>query len=232
MNYQGLTLAECWRFGGNLLGFAFAIVFKLRAKPGNHVWLPPQEAEQACTREELSPAAQQRLDPLVAQLADLGYRAGHFKRMVKCLDRTILDSGAYLALHGDGQRFLLLGYVHSRVAKDAVVVEADKVNISAGVLRTDRGSLSVVNHRNYMDSQSCARHIRLEGAGLPRVADRLERELRQYPAPLMRFRSLEHLAETLCQVGETVWSQYIERRLFVKVSIEEERRVLQQFGWA
>lgn len=78
MNYQGLTLAECWRFGRNILGFAFAIVFKLLAKPGNPIWLPPQEAEQACTREELSPAAQPHLAPPVAQLAGLGYRAGQF----------------------------------------------------------------------------------------------------------------------------------------------------------
>ncbi|OGV72602.1 MAG: hypothetical protein A3K19_12470 [Lentisphaerae bacterium RIFOXYB12_FULL_65_16] len=226
MNFGGLTLAECWRFGG-LLAFPIALGLKLRRKATDNCnWLPAHEAERDCAPEELSLETREGLAPYVEELSRSGFQPGRYRKAVRCFIPSIVDSGAYVALHAEGVRAAFVACCYTRIVRGEYRHEREVVSLSTEVLTTDGHAVVVLNHKNYLDSGGLSRVIRLRGAPLARLLRRLEREQRNSVRAVRRFRDIGEFSAASHQIEDAAWESRIARGLYQRVAPEEESRIL------
>jgi hypothetical protein len=225
LRYRGLRLREGWRLGGPA-AFPVAVALKLLGVKGAYLWLPPGDTERPCAKEALSAEAQARLAAAADDLAGLGYREGLYGRLIISLDPAFKDGGSYRALHEDGKRMIFAGYLRQETPQGARVVRRDVLNISGLILGEGGQAVAVVNNRNYLDDDGAAKVVEAIAADPAFVVARLKGELDAAPWPVRRFTGIEPAAAAMAERDALAWEARIRRGLVVKVSGEEERRVV------
>lgn len=228
-NFRGLTLGECWRFGGPV-GFPVALILKAIKFPGEHVWLPAEEAERPCAEAELPDDARIHLSAAADRLRRLGYAPGRFSRLVLNLDRNSRCAAGYLALHSDGRRVMHCAYIHYRNVKANVPIEMQVVAAFGSIFLEDSRVITVANNKNFMDGEPGRRFIPLYGADVEKVDARLAREMEAQVRPVRRFPDVDAAYEAGMASDRAAWESRIARGLFHKVPEDEALRVLDEFG--
>lgn len=222
--FKGLTLNEAWRLGGPV-GFVIAMIMKFTGKMGDTQWLPAHEAEKACPEGDLSPDALEGLRPVIQEATRLGYSQGLFMKVVINVSQDTREAYAYHALHQDGIRSAYLAHVWSGPGQGRRVQ-----TLTVGAIRRNLSPLQVVNHKQYLDDGGWSKIIRLEGQGLQALDARLKSEISSNLRGFKSFQNIEEFRALVAQGEAKIWDGRIRRGLFVKVSSEEEKSLLEQRG--
>lgn len=225
MNFRGLTFREIFRFGG-IFGFPLAIVLKLIGKKGAYQWLPHYEAEQPCDLDLLSGGAQSVINANLSAVQVLGYDRFMFSRMVINVNPDMKDSGACLAMHCDGCKFIHMGYVHYQTKN----YQRETVALSGGFIDSTGRWICVLNHKDFLDDGGRSFKIVLKDATARQIDDRLGALLRDADQPSHAFSSIDELRLSVQDVENDAWEERIQRRLFFKVSHEEQDLIMRRYG--
>ncbi len=213
--FRGLTLRECWRFGGGMPGFLIALVFKMIGKSGDTMFLPACDSEGPCDPETLSAECREHLAPHIGQLSDLGFRRGTYIAPKTAPPSSMKDPGAYRALHDDGVRIMFLAHIHNVVGEgEERPIVTHKVTATGEFMLQDGGILAVCDHDAFFDAPQL-RRIVISQTDVRSVACRLEEELSRATDP-KRFAELRDYDHANRESELEVWDARIRRGLYRK----------------
>lgn len=212
MNFRGLTFAESWRFAGGPFVFLIALVLKAIRFKGARMWLPTHQAEERCTEAELSEGARTRLLPEVEKARALGYGDGRFIRAARIDDPAMKEGCAYIALHADRTRALMVAYT---VNAPAGGVEKTAVCATGALSLADGGDVAFLNHRNYMDGEPTTRHVVLKGCSLADLDAAMAAEIAKLGMNAKSFSSWEEMKAYAEAADERAFEGRIRRGLFI-----------------
>jgi hypothetical protein len=213
LNFRGLSVAECLRFGG-MSRFPLALLLKVFGKKGARQWIPPDEAEEICPADELSPDALAAMEPHRDPLQRLGYSTGIYTKAIENYDENIKDVGGYLTLHEDGRKFIFLAYVLQKLGDNFKKV----LTLYGGILFENGKSISVFNHKNYLDDGGRSKKIYIKNATPEKIDSWLSDQLVISGDKVLQFASVEDLKRILNEREREVFEQKIERGLFQKIT--------------
>lgn len=212
MNFRGLTLAESWRFAGGPVTFLIALVLKGIRFKGARMWLPTHQAEARCTEAELSEGARQRLLPEVEKARALGYGDGHFIRAARIDDPAMKEGCAYIALHADRTRALMIAYTVNALAGGA---EKTAVCATGALCLADGGDVVFLNHRNYMDGEPTTRRVVLKDRTLAELDAAMAAEVRKLGMNVRSFANWMEMKTYTEAADERTFEGRIRRGLFL-----------------
>lgn len=208
LSFRGLTVREAWRFGGDPLRFAIALVLKVVAFKGPLGRLPTYRVELECEESSIPVLEHEQFFQHVAEARGLGYQDGRFYRATEILDPEVIDGFSYLALHADRIRWLFIGAVRRSALANRCTVT------STGGLRTATSDeVEFVAHRFYFDAPPPSMKVAVAGKGVGPVHARMGEYLRQHPGlPFVDFAALKRHGEFL---SDRAFDARIARGLFV-----------------
>lgn len=227
MSWSGLTLAECWRFGG-LWRFPIALGLKLCGHRGDWIWLPIPTADSVCTEDQLTEACRGYLATALSDAPLLGYRLIAFCRPVLPMDPSFRDSGGFWALHDDGRRVLSAFYSHVQATTTPPPPATRGVSTFCTFSTPDLHSTTVTDAKVGLDDPGRRRSIRLPGADIATLDRRLQEELSRHSGPVLRMESPQEALEVISRREQGWYERQVARGLYVKVSEEEQAMLLQE----
>jgi hypothetical protein len=213
MSFRGLTLGEAWRFAGNPLTFAIALVLKAGGMKGAKTWLPTHQVEVRCDPAELSEGARRHLLPEVEKARALGYGDGHFLRQTRNDDPSTKEGFAYLALHADRVRALFIGYVVNTAGGS----EKTAVRATGGIRLSGGGDLVFYNHNNFLDGEPDTRRLMVKSSELAALDAAMAAELAKLGMEARSFSSWDDMKAHANEGDERAFAGRIRRGLFVRV---------------
>lgn len=227
MCHGGATLAKCVRMAGPL-GVLGGLLLKLLRKRGVWVWLPDPIAERACVEDELSEECRRHLAPCLPDAAELGFHVISFVLAPRLADARFKDAGALWALHEDGRRILGAAYVHAQMRPDLPAMK--RVTRYCSFLSPDLRATAVSSTKAGFDDPGWSLSIRLPGADFRTLDARLQGELSKHTGPVLEMASAEEALGALSLREEQWHERQVARGLYVKVSAEEQERLLREAG--
>jgi len=222
MSFSGLTLREAWRFGGGPLKFIAALVLKFSGKKGGLQWFPPEESEQDCQEEELSPEASAALAPLSSKMEALGYGGAIYSKVAMNLNPNVPQVFGIMALHKGSKRILHAAFTLAR--GPAGMKQA--VSLSGGMISSEMRQISFVSHKNYLDDDGLSLRMRVEVPTLEALDAAMADYIAKEGPSLKSFPSSAEYKKTSMKLAAAAWDARIERGLFQRLSKEEENAVL------
>ena len=209
INFRGLSIREAWRVGGGPVRFVLALALKAAARKAGKLWLPAHECEEPCTEADLSPEARRELLPVVTEARGLGYTEGRFSRMARILDPHMQQGFSYLALHGDRQRGLFIGFVVNNAAGSTRHVTV----LSAALVGADGTNHEFVNHRQHFDNGGLTRKHQLHSRTVTEFDAALQSFMAAARDTFRTFESISELKAYLRSVEDRSFESRIARGL-------------------
>ncbi len=229
MCYRGLSLEDCWRVGGPL-GFPILLTWRLLRTRGQWRYLPIAAADYPCAEDDLTPRCREHLAPTLAEAPRLGCSLVSYSRDPRLKDPSFADGGGFWALHEDRRRILGGFYCRTETETASRPVAVEHVVRYCLFLTPELRSTSVTDSRQGICDPGWARVIRLPGAGPDALDRRLQEELLSHTKAVLQVTGPEEAVGLLSQREARVYERYVARGLYVRVSPEEERRILEESG--
>ncbi len=225
MNFRGLTIKECWRFGG-YKAFLIALVLKaIRFKGSSFIWIPATECQSICDKNDLSPACIEALYEPVRKLCECGFTRGNYVKTVINIDTGLKDSGGYISIHNDGSQFSFVVYIHNETKSTGQCIVTKLTNISIGyVLENDR-AIEFLNHNNFFDNGVDIRHIYPKST-IEELNYRLQESMRTEVNRIKIFYNVSDFMKYSEKRDIDEWQKRIDKKLYIKVSQGKERMSL------
>ncbi len=224
MNFRGLTIKECWRFGG-FKGFPIALVLKAIRFMGPSLWLPATECQSVCDKSDLSPACIEALSEPVRTIGELGFTRGNYLKTVISIDAGLKDSGAFIGIHNDGSKFSFVAYIDNVTTSMGQSIATKRTSSSIGyVLENDR-TVEFLNHNNFLDNEVDMRHVYPDNS-IKELNARLQESMRAEMNRIKVFHNVSDFMKFSEKRDIDDWQKRIDRKLYIKVPQDKERELL------
>ncbi len=195
---------------------------------GRWRYLPVPAADYPCTEDDLTERCRQHLAPTLPELPRLGYSLVSYSCDPGRRDPSFADGGGFWALHEDRRRILGCIYSRSEATAGPKQVVVDHVVRYCLFFTPDFHWTAVTDNKQGISDSGWARVIRLPGADVDALDRRLQQELLTYSGAVLELTGPEEAVRVLSRREELVYERYVHRGLYVRVSPEEERRLLEE----
>lgn len=227
LNFGGMSLSECRRFGANPLLFGVVLVLKLIRKTGPCGVFPGRLVEKPCGIGDFNPVVAGVLARFAGLLETAGFRRQRCVRLSVSMPGMSPDGGMLRALHEDGMRFASIGIVPTEQNQADFNQLFTSANLQVGVLWDAQRGLAVTNSPG-MDPTRGTKLVLLRNASLNALLDRLDAELRKIAGQPHVFADLDAV-EALNAASDAITdADRVRRGLYGRVTQDETRAYFAQ----
>lgn len=233
MNMGGASLRECWRLarGHRII---YALLWKITQKKSHYVWLPKNQALIECNFNQFGSRTKKNLAPEIEKASCLGFTNGQCFILKNLYTDTDAEAGTYLALHQDKKRFLSITYAYRGRLIESIDAFIETVALVYNTGFYDAGDkYRVIVHNDrfqFFDKYGQARIIYLKTQDMDKIVRRAEKEMQNCHKPKQSFQDVSHIRKFIQPLEDEVWLHRINRGLFVKVPLDNEREILQKYS--
>lgn len=218
LNFRGMTIRECWWFGG-WTGFYLALFYKLIGEKNTGcLWLPENQSTLRCEAADLSIHAQNEIIPILPNLAYRGFAPGAFEKFQPPPHGYMTSIGfAYHALSHDGTLLFSALHAHVIIADPLIPMESKVFVLVGAAVKNDGVRILVTNGKKSFESETPANRFFVTTKQIDSFLDKVGFIVAQNAPSLKKFPSLDIAMTDASHFANQQWAARIRRGLYERI---------------